>query len=458
MAKVSTKAFEDTSVIDMLAINSTLKISELVEGYENNSETEGGVSSMKGRLNIRPRYQRAYIADLTPNWRENLINSILCGFPINRVYIGLSSIATGSIFEDMLEMLDGQQRTITICDFHEGKFAIKYNGMLAHFDNLPPEIQQRFLDYELDVTYCKGTESARIAWFKRINQPNSILVPQELRNATYVGEWLEHLKKYFCSCSASARKQITDKSEKYCASYYAKSRKIERCEYLETALDWISYYEYPEMRKASADDRICRYMAEHQNIEPNDDVINHYKAVIDWANATFLNNGKKVQKYPQSFAGVDWGRLYAEYGNNAYDTVYVTNRIAELLAIQDEFTTPAGLYEWILRGEKREDRALMSPRTFKPETRAKQFRAQGGEDPISGEKFEDESQMEAHHIIPWTEGGTTDITNCVLLSPETHKRVHNGLLNNREVEKARNELMERVREREKREREFRGKA
>ena len=457
MAKNSTKVFEGTSVIEMIPINSTIKISELVKGYVNDSDNEGGVSSMNGRLNIRPRYQRAYIVAENELWKKNLINSILCGFPINRIYIGIDSMDSRSVEEADLEMLDGQQRSITICDFYKGNFTVEIDGMPAHFHNLSPELQARFLNYPLDITYCKGSESARIAWFKRINQPNSILVPQELRNATYIGEWLEYLKKYFCSSSANVQKQITDKREKYCARYYAKGS-IERCEYLEVALDWISYYVYPDMRKSSMDDRICRYMAEHQRDIPNNDVIEHYKKVIDWANNTFLNDGKDIKNYPQSFAGIDWGRLYAEYGNNTYDTVYVTKRIAELLDIQFEFSKPAGLYEWILRGEKREDRALMQPRSFRPQTRQEQFKLQGGEDPISGEKFTSESEMEAHHIIPWTEGGTTNISNCVLLSPETHKKIHNGLLNNREVEAARNALMDRVREREKREKQYKGLA
>jgi hypothetical protein len=449
MAKNTNKIFKDTSIIEMLAINSTLKIRDIVKGFVNDSLNDGGVFSMDGTLNIRPRYQRAYIADTSPYWRENLINSIICGFPINRIYIGVDSAEEKSVMDVMKEMLDGQQRTITICEFILGAFAIEYNGMTMHFHNLPTELQERILDYDLDITYCKGTEAARIAWFKRINQPNSILTQQELRNSTYVGAWLEAQKRRFCSASAQARKQITDKNDKYCASYYASGCKIERCDYLEVALDWISYYDYPELRNSSMDERICRYMGDHQHDEPNDLVFEHYKKVIDWANATFLNNGLKTQKYPQSFAGVDWGRLYAEYGENTYDTIYTTKRIAELLDIQFEFSKPAGLYEWILRGEKREDRNLMSPRTFRPQTRQEQFKLQGGEDPISGEKFEDESQMEAHHIVPWTDGGTTNISNCVLLSPETHKKVHNGLLNNAQVLAKRDELMERVRERAK---------
>ncbi len=450
MKKSSTKVFDNTDVIQMLTINTTIPISEIKEGYEDKSNEEGGIFSMNGKLNIRPRYQRAYIADTTANWRENLINSIICGFPINRLYIGIDSSETESVDNANKEMLDGQQRTKTICDFVEGAFAILYNGYLTHFHNLPHEIQERILNYQLDVTYCKGSESARIAWFKRINQPNSILTPQELRNSTWVGEWLENLKKYFCSSSSSVRKQITDKTEKYCASYYANGCKIERCEYLEVALDWISYYVYPEMRKASADDRICRYMAEHQHDTPNDDVIEHYKKVIDWANATFLNNGLKVQKYPQSFAGVAWGKLYAEYGENIYDTIYVTKRIAELLAIQSEFTRPVGLYEWILRGEKREDRNLMSPRTFTPKVRQQQFELQGGMDPLTHEKFSTPDDMEAHHAVPWTLGGTTDISNCIMLSPESHKKYHLGLITAQELVKERDALMERVRENRKR--------
>ena len=450
MAKISTKVFDNTSIIEMLPINSTLKISELVKGYQDNSLTEGGVYSMNGRLNIRPRYQRAYIADTTTNWCENLINSILCNFPINRIYIGIDGSETRGIEEAMLEMLDGQQRSITICRFVTNEFAIPYNGHPAHFRNLPPEIQERILNYNLDITYCKGTESARIAWFKRINQPNSILTPQELRNSTYVGEWLEHLKEFFCSSSAKVKKQITDKTEKYCASYYANG-KIERCEFLEVALDWISYYVYPEMRKASIDDRICRYMAEHQHDGAVDDVINHYKKVIDWANSTFLNNGLKIQKYPQSFAGVNWGKLYAEYGENVYDTIYVTKRIAQLLSIQSEFTRPSGLYEWILRGEKREDRNLMSPRTFTPNVRQRQFELQGGMDVITHKKFNSPDEMDAHHAVPWTLGGTTDISNCIMLSPETHKKVHLGLITAEELIKERDALMELVRENKKRE-------
>ncbi|MBQ0090899.1 MAG: hypothetical protein KBT27_16360 [Prevotellaceae bacterium] len=443
--KNSTKVFTNTAKIEMLAINSTIKIGEIVKGYVNNSETdEGGVFSMDGRLNIRPRYQRAYIADTTTNWRENLINSLICGFPINRLYIGVDKDENKSVDEANIEMLDGQQRTITICDFVIGNFAIQYEGMPCHFDNLPTEIREAILDYDLDVTYCKGSEAARIAWFKRINQPNSILTPQELRNSTYIGAWLENNKRRFCAPTAHAKKQITDKDDKYCASKYISGCKIERSEYLEAVLDWVSYNEYPEMRKATMDDRICRYMSEHQNDEPNDDLFNYYKKVVDWANETFFNFDKET-KYPQSFAGVEWGRLYAEHKDEALDGKYISKRVKELLVIQACFGKPAGLYEWVLLGERDDNTNLMQPRTFNKEYREKQYALQGGIDPFTMEHH-DISEMDAHHIISWKNGGTTDMSNLVLCTEESHyKYIHGGVYNSEQVQEKRDALMEMVR-------------
>lgn len=144
--------------------NATIKVRDLVEGYINNTiEEEGGITTMNGRLNILPKYQRVYNADIRPMWRENLIDSILCGFPINRVYIGVCDDGT-------YEMIDGQRRTRTICEFVKGNFSITKDGGPYYFHNLSKEEQELILDYPLDVTYCIGSESVRVAWFKRLKQ------------------------------------------------------------------------------------------------------------------------------------------------------------------------------------------------------------------------------------------------------------------------------------------------
>ena len=170
------RLFTDTRVINMITWSGTKKIKDIFEGYKNNSDTEeGGITSMNDKLNIRPRYQRLYIRENDKVWKDNLINSIICKFPINRVYFG--------VFEEngveSYELLDGQQRLITICEFLNGKESITINGDELAFAALPDDIKEDILNYEIDVTYCKGDEDARIKWFKRINQPNSILTEQE---------------------------------------------------------------------------------------------------------------------------------------------------------------------------------------------------------------------------------------------------------------------------------------
>ena len=65
------------------------------------------------------------------------------------------------------------------------------------FSTLSADQKEAILNYPLDVTYCIGSEESRIKWFKRINQPNTILTNQELRNATYLGTFLESAKNGF---------------------------------------------------------------------------------------------------------------------------------------------------------------------------------------------------------------------------------------------------------------------
>lgn len=449
MAKktTTTKEFETFTKIDMKAINSTIKVRDLVDGYSDKSlEDEGGITSMKGRLNIRPKYQRAYIADTKYGWRENLINSILCGYPINRIYIGVDAKDADKTFTEWaLEMLDGQQRSKTICDYVIGKFSITIGGYRKNFDNLSKAEQESILNYELDVTYCIGNESARIAWFKRINQPNSILVPQELRNATYVGEWLECAKKFFSATSSQAKKQINNKEDKYCASNYSSDRSIERSEYLELAIDWVAYDKYADLRSdKNQDERICKYMSEHQNDTNADEIINHYKAVIDWVNDVFFHDG--LPKSWQSVRSQDWGRMYSQYKDKELteeEKLHISKRTKEIISYGAAiYQKSDGIYEWVLRGEKDDEiNTFLHLRNFTDEDKSARYNAQGGIDPIDGQHYE-MKDMEAHHIKSWKNGGDSKYDNLVWLSKKSHRDYHNGDLNITadELRKKRDEL------------------
>lgn len=92
-----------------------IKIGDVVKGYINNAEE--GVLGYGGKLNIRPKYQREYVYN--EKKRNEVIDSIRNNFPLNVMYWAKNEDGT-------FEMLDGQQRTISFCEYFAGNFSIKY--------------------------------------------------------------------------------------------------------------------------------------------------------------------------------------------------------------------------------------------------------------------------------------------------------------------------------------------
>jgi uncharacterized protein with ParB-like and HNH nuclease domain len=90
-----------------------ISIADITKGYINKSEE--GVFGFNGELNIRPKYQREFV--YKDKQRDAVLQSIMKQFPINVMYWVKNS-------ENSFEVLDGQQRTISICEFVSGKFAI----------------------------------------------------------------------------------------------------------------------------------------------------------------------------------------------------------------------------------------------------------------------------------------------------------------------------------------------
>ena len=124
-----------------------IKVSEVTEGYFNDNEE--GVVGYDERLDIRPKYQREFV--YKDAQRDEVIRSVLRGLPLNVIYWA----KTG---EDSYEVLDGQQRTISLCEYVDGSFSV--DG--KYFMNLPEDIQKNILDYELFVYVCDGTESEKL--------------------------------------------------------------------------------------------------------------------------------------------------------------------------------------------------------------------------------------------------------------------------------------------------------
>ena len=167
-----------------------IPIREITAGYTDNDED--GVYGYNGKLNIRPAYQREFVYDDAR--RKAVVDSVKKGFPLNVMYWVVNKDGT-------YEVMDGQQRTISICQYVNGDFS--FDNLFFH--NLTDTEKNQILDYKLMVYFCSGNDQERLDWFKTINVAGLELTPQELRNAIYTGPWLTDAKRYFSRNNAPAR-------------------------------------------------------------------------------------------------------------------------------------------------------------------------------------------------------------------------------------------------------------
>ena len=119
-----------------------IPIRELCNGYSNSDEE--GVVGYNGTLNIRPKYQREFV--YKDEQRDAVIDTVRKGYPLNVMYWVKNE---GGSFE----VLDGQQRSISICEYVENRFTI--NDKL--FNNLTNDEKAQILNYELMVYFCEET-------------------------------------------------------------------------------------------------------------------------------------------------------------------------------------------------------------------------------------------------------------------------------------------------------------
>ena len=125
-----------------------------------------------GMLSVNPEYQRAAVWSLSQ--KKKLVDSILRGYPIPLFYLHHVEKKVGPFTNNTIDVVDGQQRINAICDFAEGAFKLfhpKDDAARARFPTfierapcpwgslgyreLPPDLQQRFLDTHLSVAIVK---------------------------------------------------------------------------------------------------------------------------------------------------------------------------------------------------------------------------------------------------------------------------------------------------------------
>lgn len=355
-----------------------IKIRDVVDGYINNDED--GVIGFGGKLNIRPKYQREFIYN--DKQQQEVIKTVQKNFPLNVMYWCINK-------DGSYELLDGQQRTLSICEYIKGNFSV--DG--KYFYTLQDNQQEVILDYPLMVYICEGENSEKLEWFEIINVQGEKLTKQELRNAIYTGEWLSDCKKYFSKSNCIAYKI----GEKYMTGTPI------RQEYLETVIDWI--------RQRDGIDTIDDYMGIHQQDHTAKGIKEYYQSIINWIETMFI-------KYRKEMKGLKWGLLYNKFHHIDFDPKKLEEQISELMKDEyEEITSKKGIYEYVLSGDDR----FLSIRAFRDSEKRTVYERQNGICPKCGKHF-DIKDMEADHITPYSKGGHTTIENCQMLCRDCNRR------------------------------------
>lgn len=355
-----------------------IKVKDVFNGYVDNGDD--GVFAYSGKLAIRPPYQREFVYD--DNQAEAVIQTVLKGFPLNVMYW----VKTGT---DTYEVLDGQQRTLSIMQYLSHKFSISIDNKKYYWDALPDDKYNAIMDYDFMIYICEGEESEKLEWFKVVNIAGEKLSDQELRNSVYTGTWLSDAKRYFSKRNCAAKRL----SDRYITG------DPNRQELLEKALKGIC-----ELHGIK---EITEYMAQHKSDADADELWQYFQDVFNWV-------GKIFPKYYADMKGLDWCHLYNKYHTIPYNSAVMNSEVKRLHE-DEEVQKTKGIYEFLLCRETDPYAGrLLNLRAFDKRDKIAAYSKQNGVCPICKKHFEFD-EMEGDHIIPWSKGGQTVPDNCQML-------------------------------------------
>lgn len=379
---------------------SNLTVRDIVKGYIDNSDKDEGIYGYDGKLNIRPKYQRNFVYN--DEQSKAVIRTLSKGFPLGIMYWVKNSDGT-------YEILDGQQRTISICRFIAD--GMKGNGTFVDrifnhetatkWGGLTPAEQEKLLSRELLVYECIDADEERLQWFDTINIAGEQLTKQEIRNANYQCAWLTDARRYF---SKSHNNQAKNRGAGYVSADWNRQGGLEK------VIKWL-------INDLNNTDKINEFMSDMKQksdlrgVTEATELWEYYIAVINWAKKLFPKKRERMDK-------VEWGILYNNYHENDYDVDEIEKTVARLYADVD-VTTKEGIYEYVFDNSE----SHLHVRQFTPEIKTHVYELQGQKCKDCGQHFE-LSDLQAHHNIRWIDGGHTTVDNCVLLCRNCHGARH----------------------------------
>lgn len=123
--------------------------------------------------------------------KSYFIDTILEGYPFPKVY--LYQVFNEKTKRPIKELIDGQQRIMTILSYLKDDFALnssskKFNGM--RYSDLDEDTQRKFLSYQIETSLIySASRPELLEMFRRINAYTAPLSAAEKRHAMYQGDF-----------------------------------------------------------------------------------------------------------------------------------------------------------------------------------------------------------------------------------------------------------------------------
>ncbi|MGE6753634.1 HNH endonuclease family protein [Rossellomorea sp. NPDC071047] len=152
-----------------------------------------------GELDLQPEYQRKFVID--QKRASKLIESVMLDVPIPVIYLAEENDSTYSV-------IDGQQRLTTFISFLEGKFPngddFSLSGLRVlkaynrkTFSSLPKELQMKIKKTTIHTIIIKKESHQDIKFeiFERLNTGSIKLNEDEIRNTIFRGQYIKLLSE-----------------------------------------------------------------------------------------------------------------------------------------------------------------------------------------------------------------------------------------------------------------------
>lgn len=149
----------------------------------------------EGELRLRPPFQRYQV--WTTKQKAYLIDTILRGYPVPELYVQEYADSDGN---EEYVVVDGQQRLRACIEYSRDEFGLDAEDSPDHagmvFSDLADDEKQEIRNYKFVVRQLPEMDDEELRGiFRRLNRSVSSLKKQELRHATYWGDFITSMER-----------------------------------------------------------------------------------------------------------------------------------------------------------------------------------------------------------------------------------------------------------------------